>query len=249
MKIAIDAGHNCKSDRGAMGLQYTEDQLTWDLSDKLIKLLQQEGHQCILVTPKTANSVSHSLRQRVEAGNNSGADLFVSIHFNAANFAAFGSEVYAISTKSQWYARNILTEICKLGFYDRGVKNRNFFVLANTKMPAVLVECCFCDSQKDMGNYDVVAMAIAIKNGILNRPSTYTSVIKQEYLRINRLQTYLKPSTSLSSEIDSKDLVKLDQGVYTIVNHEPVEEGHFWVELKSGLKGFIYQGHGQIITR
>ena len=57
-----------------------------------------------------------------------------------------------------------------MGFVDRGIKNSNLYVIKNTIMPAILVECCFCDSQEDMNLYSQVTadkMAEAIVNGLV----------------------------------------------------------------------------------
>jgi N-acetylmuramoyl-L-alanine amidase len=249
MKFAIDAGHNCQCDRGAIGIGKSEDMLTLDLAEKLIKLLEAEGHECILVTPKQATSTSDSLQQRVNLANKAKVDLYVSLHFNALNNRAYGSEVYATSLEGQKIAEKVLQEIVKLGFYNRGVKNRNFFVIKNTNMPAILVECCFCDSKRDMDDYDPIAMAIAIKNGLVGKSGSYESVKKKNYLKVNRLVTYLKSSTESASELKDKDLFRIEQGVYTLSLYEPKEEGHYWVELLEGAKGFIYEGHCAIVRQ
>jgi N-acetylmuramoyl-L-alanine amidase len=42
----------------------------------------------------------------------------------------------------------------------------DLYVLNKTIMPAILIECAFCDSERDMKNYDTEAMAEAIFTGI-----------------------------------------------------------------------------------
>jgi N-acetylmuramoyl-L-alanine amidase len=245
MKIAIDAGHNCQCDRGALGINRSEDLLTKELANNLIKLLKAENHDCILVTPSIATSTSDSLAKRVTLANNQRCDLYISLHFNALNHAAFGSEIYAIGEQGQKIAHRVLAEIAKLGFFNRGVKNRNFYVLKHTKMPAILVECCFCDNSADMARYNSGNMAIAIKNGILNKVGAYDRLENKQFLQVQH-DTIIKPSTEQLANLPSLDLPKIAKGTYTIIHHEPEEEGHFWVELKSGLKGFIYAGHATI---
>ena len=168
MFIAIDKGHNCINDIGAQGIK-SEDALTNELGEKLIELLNKSGHKTVDVTPKLANNLSHSLIQRVSSANLSKADLFVSLHFNAFNGMAYGSEVYAVSQTGRKYAKNIVNEISKIGYHNRGVKTANFYVLKHTSMPAVLVECCFVDSTSDMARYDADTMAKAIFNGITGK--------------------------------------------------------------------------------
>ena len=247
MKIAVDLGHNVKNDRGATGIKQ-EDDLIFDVGHKLIRLLEREGHEVVKVTPARATSVINSLSARCKEANQTGCDLFVSIHFNAFNRLAYGSEVYAISPRAQQIGARILTEIGKIGFFNRGVKSRNFYVLKHTKMPAVLVECCFCDSERDMGLYDPVTMAIALKNGIVGKSSVYHALSKTRYLHVKQ-NTWLKQSTEQAATLKESELIPLKTGLYTIDNREPTEESHFWVQLKSGLSGFVYDGHADVVIK
>ena len=96
MKFGIDIGHNCPPDTGAVGVK-KEDILTKDVGTKLMQKLSAAGHSVINCTPSTAKTVDESLRKRVDKANANQVDLFVSIHFNAYNGAAYGSEVFAIS--------------------------------------------------------------------------------------------------------------------------------------------------------
>lgn len=166
MKIALDIGHNCPPDTGAVGLQ-SEDTLTESVGVDLARRLKAQGHQIVLCCPTKASSVSDSLSQRVAIANMSGADLFVSIHFNAFNKKAHGTEVFTGSSRGQAIAQKVVNAIAALGFRNRGVKNgSHLFVLKHTKMPAILVECCFIDSPDDMEIFNIEKMAEAIASGI-----------------------------------------------------------------------------------
>jgi N-acetylmuramoyl-L-alanine amidase len=166
MKFGIDIGHNCPPDTGALGVK-KEDVLTKDVGTRLMQKLSAAGHSVINCTPNTAATVGESLRKRVDKANANLVDIFVSIHFNAFNKTANGTEVFAISNISKAIAQSVLNEIVKLGFKTKGVKNTSFFVIKNTSMPAILVECCFCDSQTDMNLFDAERMAEAIKVGLI----------------------------------------------------------------------------------
>ncbi|MBK1812045.1 N-acetylmuramoyl-L-alanine amidase [Clostridium sp. YIM B02505] len=165
-KLAIDTGHNVQFDGGAVGLR-TENELNYEVGIKLIERCRAAGLTVINCTPRSATSLYDSLNQRVQAANNNNADFFISIHHNLCT-GAHGSEILCIpGGQAEGVAKIILPEISKLGFTNRGVKARNdLFVLKNTNMPAILIECAFCDSAVDMNNYNPETMAEAIFKGI-----------------------------------------------------------------------------------
>jgi N-acetylmuramoyl-L-alanine amidase len=167
------------------------------------------------------------LRKRANKANSNNVDIFVSIHFNAFNTKAMGAEVYGISQTSQAIAKSVLTEIVKLGFKNRGVKNTRFSVLVNTSMPAILIECCFVDSQADMALFDAEKMAEAIKVGLIGDAED-NSTPEPATLRITQ-KTILKPSTEQSSELESSTLFEIEPGDYPVLDVR-LEERHFFVK-------------------
>lgn len=172
MKFGIDIGHNCPPDTGARGIR-VEDNLTLDVGNRVIEKLKALGHEVIPCKPQNASSVKESLSQRVNKANANRVELYVSIHFNAFNGQANGTEVFAGSDTSRKFAKPVLDEIIKLGFFNRGVKSgSHLFVLRNTNMSAILIECCFLDSQKDMNLFNPEAMANAIVKGLTGKLPT-----------------------------------------------------------------------------
>ncbi len=94
--IAIDAGHGGK-DPGALGKKGTyEKNVVLKIARELDRLLSKEpGYQPVLIRKK---DVFLSLRERIERARNFNADLFISIHADAANNRdAMGSSVYVLS--------------------------------------------------------------------------------------------------------------------------------------------------------
>ncbi|MBD2386886.1 N-acetylmuramoyl-L-alanine amidase [Cylindrospermum sp. FACHB-282] len=169
MKFGIDIGHNCPPDTGANGIKF-EDNLVVEVGNKVIAKLKNLGHDVISCKPDKASSVRESLSKRCAKANTNKVDIYVSIHFNAFNGQANGAEVFATSNAGNKIAKPVLDEIVKLGFFNRGVKNGSqLFVLRNTDMTAILVECCFIDSAKDMRLYDGEAMANAIVKGLTGK--------------------------------------------------------------------------------
>jgi N-acetylmuramoyl-L-alanine amidase len=101
--------------------------------------------------------------------NRSGAELFVSIHCNAFNGAANGTEslFYPGDAEGKRLAECINRQIVDtFDITDRGVKERgDLAVLNGTYMPAVLVETAFIDNEDDAiilrDQQDEMARAIA----------------------------------------------------------------------------------------
>ncbi|MBD2690854.1 N-acetylmuramoyl-L-alanine amidase [Anabaena catenula] len=181
MKFGIDMGHNCPPDTGASGIKF-EDNLTVEIGTKVIAKLKSLGHEAISCNPSSASTVSQSLGRRCDIANRNKVDLYVSIHFNAFNGKANGTEIFAISDAGKKTAKSVLDEIIKLGFFNRGVKSgSHLYVLRNTNMSAILIECCFIDSAKDMQLYDGEAMASAIVKGLTGKvASAPVNIIKDE---------------------------------------------------------------------
>ncbi len=166
MKFGIDIGHNCPPDTGAKGIQI-EDDLNLDVGNRVIAKLKKLGHEVVPCKPTKADTVREALAKRCETANAAHVDVFVSIHFNCFNGQANGTEVFAISEAGRKIANSVLNEILKLGFFNRGVKSgTHLFVLKNTEMPAILIEGCFIDSQKDIHLYNSETMANAIVQGL-----------------------------------------------------------------------------------
>jgi N-acetylmuramoyl-L-alanine amidase len=103
------------------------------------------------------NYQSDSLSDITATANESGADLFVSIHCNGCNAIAKGTEVciYPGSDVGRAVGQCVQNRIVRsLGTVDRGLKERvpgvnGLYVLNNTDMPAILVETAFIDNPED----------------------------------------------------------------------------------------------------
>ena len=168
--LAIDIGHNVPYDTGAVGIR-KEDDLNRLVGNALISKLRERGIKVVNCTPNTAKSLNDSLYQRVITANNCGATLFVSIHHNACP-GGYGAEVLCIKNNYQGglstkVGEAILNELSSLGLRNRGVKDRrDLYVINNTSMPALIVECAFVDSSSDMKNYNPEKTAAAIYKGI-----------------------------------------------------------------------------------
>ena len=168
--IGIDIGHNLRCDVGAVGIR-REDELNLLVGRALISKFKGVGIKVIECLPSLASSHRDSLSKRCRAANYGKVDVFISIHHNACP-GGYGSECLCIkggqqNALSERLSKVILEEVCRLGFRNRGVKDRrDLYVINNTTMPAIIVECAFVDSARDMKGYDSEKVAEAIFMGV-----------------------------------------------------------------------------------
>ena len=168
MKFLIDCGHTLSGgDTGAIGCGKLEQNLTREVGMKVITKLQALGHTVVNCTVDYASSMSESLATRVNKANNAGGDLYVCIHFNASNGQGHGTEVFTHNGKELTQARNVLNNLCSLGYTNRGIKSANLYVINHTNMNAMLIECCFIDNANDMSKYNAENFANAIVKGLV----------------------------------------------------------------------------------
>jgi len=94
-RIVIDAGHG-GTDPGAKANGVEEAELVLDIALRVEKLLKQQPGMQVILTRRT--DVFIPLEERTEIANREGADLFLSIHANAARRAtAKGVETYFLN--------------------------------------------------------------------------------------------------------------------------------------------------------
>ena len=184
--IMLDAGHGGR-DPGAVynGRQEKDDSLALTLA--VGELLQERGVD-VLYTRTT--DVYESPYQKAMEANAAGADFFISIHRNSSpeanTYSGVESLVYNKSGIKLEMAENINEQLEAVGFVNLGVKERpGLVVLRRTRMPAVLVEVGFINSDTDNmlfdNNFNDIAIGIAEgildtlqMNGDVPTPGSYT---------------------------------------------------------------------------
>jgi N-acetylmuramoyl-L-alanine amidase len=248
--LAIDLGHNASPDTGAVGI-LKEDECTREVVKELIKLLEEGEHPYILVKPDKATSVNNSLNQRCYVANMSGADLFISLHCNAFNGQAHGTEIFLSNLDQsrpvyQQAKRIINNLVNSLDTWNRGLKAGNLAVLRGTKMPAMLIEFCFIDNKGDCEKFNAKKAAESIFTALYQPELLAEKSKKLEFSQANianltvLTDTLLKPSTEQSSEMSSEEkaeLIPLIKGTLLKVELLCDEEGHFEVEVMGGTLG------------
>ena len=152
-KIYINPGHSDK-DPGAVGYE-TERRLNVAVSDNMNAYLL-ENYVCkTRMNPGTMDNLNTICAD----ANNWGADLFVSIHFNAGGGDGFEALVYSQKRVplGEIFAKHVVAIGQNLRQYGAapGVKIRtDLAVLKNTNMPAVLNEGAFVDNLKDIQDWN-----------------------------------------------------------------------------------------------
>ena len=161
MKIVVNGGHEPNVDSGAVGSRSTEAEVTQKLMLLVSAYLEKAG--CEVMAVQTAD-----LAEICNVTNKWGADILVSIHCNAFNQKAKGTETFAYygSREGDALAHHIQSQIVtSLATTNRGVKEAGFYVLKHTKCTAVLVETAFIDNKGDeqllLDKTDEFARAIA----------------------------------------------------------------------------------------
>lgn len=236
MKISVHAGHNPdgKIACGAVGL-IKESTEARKVTKYVVKYLRRAGHIVYNDTVDNGLNQGDVLNKIVAKCNAHNVDLVVSIHFNSGaddekgNGNTTGTEVlvYALNQKPKAVASNVSKEIAKLGFANRGVKERrDLYVLNSTKAPAMLVECCFVDDKDDVKLYNAKKMAQAIVLGILNSNGVQKYKAKKN---INSFSSKLKKN----GKIKKNEICQIDKFIFTngyLLGHR--KKADTWAKIK-----------------
>ena len=185
--IMLDAGHGGERDPGAVynGRQEKDDALRLTLA--VGEILQNNG---IDVQYTRTTDVYQTPYEKAMEANNAGVDFFISIHRNSypTDNEVSGVEtlVYDLSGLKYQMAQDINDQLEAVGFVNLGVNARpNLVVLKRTKMPALLVEAGFINSDIDNqlfdDNFQDIAQAIA--SGVLDTLDS-AGIIKDNQYRV-----------------------------------------------------------------
>lgn len=196
MKIAIDAGHGLYTP-GKRCLKSIDPKQTreWVLNSRIANYLTEylKDYDCeIKRVDDVTGEKDIALSERCRRANNWNADFYLSIHHNAGvNGGAGGGVViytYRGTSAETHQKRDIIyDEVIKANGlrgnrYD-GTLTSGFYVLVNTDMPAVLIECGFMDSTVDtpkiLTEDFAKKTALGLRNGLV-KSLGLTKVKKEE---------------------------------------------------------------------
>lgn len=152
--IVVDAGHG-GIDPGANRRGVAEKDINLAIALELKEVLNRYGAKVVLsrqsdieLSPACDNEqvrgrYHRDLIARAEMAEESDADLFISIHANAASNAKRQGAVVFYCAKSEagkLLAESIQAELCAVTQAGRLAKTADYFVLRRNKIPAVLIE-------------------------------------------------------------------------------------------------------------
>lgn len=210
--IYLDPGHGGK-DTGARNtrLQLLEKSLVLDLARRLRKQLQKAGFTVRLTRD---SDTFLPLAKRAQIANEAGADLFLSLHFNASTKPdVHGIETFTLTPAAQAPTGRLQRRKddfqtlpgnrsdhlnTLLGFYiqralltelqapDRGLKRARFAVLKNLRMPGVLIEAGFLSHHLEGRNVGSAAYRDRIAKAITSAVMTYQKTQERSREELNR---------------------------------------------------------------
>ena len=155
--IALDDGHGMetagkRTPKLSDGTFMHENEFNSAVVTYCAKVLEACGMDVLFTAP---TDVDVPLSTRVQLANVKGADIFVSVHANANtgkwnNANGVETYYYASSKEGKKLANAVHSQLIKgTKQTDRGIKTQTYYVLKNTKMPAILVEAGFMDNKTE----------------------------------------------------------------------------------------------------
>ena len=158
--VIIDAGHGLPDEGAESSNGITEAQINLKIAIKLQTLLEQSGTTVILtrsdeygIYSLDSNSIREKkisdVKERVKIGNNSNADIFVSIHLNKINESQYnGWQTFynSVNEKSKILAENIqnsLNNSIQRENHRIPAKLNSVYIMKHIEIPICLVECGF----------------------------------------------------------------------------------------------------------
>lgn len=231
--IMLDAGHG-GTDPGAVYNGRREKDDTLRLVLAIGQILQNRG---VDVEYTRTTDIYETPFQKAMEANEAGVDYFVSIHRNSFEqdniVSGVESLVYDLSGIKYRMAENINANLETVGFVNLGVKARpNLVVLKRTKMPAVLVEVGFLNSNTDNQlfdeNFDDIALAIAdgiletleevARESAVNQMETGQEMLSSESDADRQSETYSENNENRLNEMDSANSNKVPYAEYSTDN-------------------------------
>lgn len=186
-KVIIDAGHG-GAEPGATYEGRKEKDDTLRLALAVGQILEDNG---VDVAFTRTEDVYDTPFEKAQIANREGGDFLISIHRNSSpepnQYSGVESLVFDLSGEKVELAENINEALSEVGFRNLGVKERpGLVILRRSRMPAVLVEAGFLNTEADNelfdARFDEVAQAIA--GGVLRTLGENQVQAQERYYRV-----------------------------------------------------------------
>ena len=186
-KVILDAGHG-GPEPGATFEGRQEKNDTLRLALAVGEILERNG---VEVAYTRTEDVYDTPFEKAQIANREGGDFLISFHRNSSpeanEYSGVETLVYDKSGEKLELAENINEELENVGFRNLGVKERpGLVILKRSKMPAVLVEAGFLNTEADNElfdqNFDEISQAIA--NAVLKTLGQDELQVQERYYRV-----------------------------------------------------------------
>ena len=206
--VLLDAGHGGADPGGQSPSGLLEKHLTLDIARRVAELLRSAGYEAVI---SREGDETISLAERVAMAEHIGADLLVSIHFNAAgNPDARGVETFVLTAGGKrgtnepekpsyasaveanrfdgaqtflgfWVHYHLLD---RTGADDRGLRRSRFFVLREARVPSILVECAFLTHAAEEELLQTGAYREQLASGLAEAIVRYLQVVRRTQVEL-----------------------------------------------------------------
>ena len=148
LTIVVDAGHG-GNDRGTTGMQGTDEKLLTLMTAELLSSKLKAAGANVVMTRDSDTYIS--LRKRVAITQQSGADAFISLHYDAnPDTSITGFTTYYTHNNQKALASSLNDGLAStITLRNRGAQPANFLVLRENRQNAVLVELGFLSNPSE----------------------------------------------------------------------------------------------------
>ena len=148
LTIVVDAGHG-GNDRGTTGMQGTDEKLLTLMTAELLSAKLKAAGANVVMTRESDTYIS--LRKRVAITQQSGADAFISLHYDAnPDTSITGFTTYYTHNNQKSLASSINDGLdSTITLRNRGAQPANFLVLRENRQNAVLIELGFLSNPSE----------------------------------------------------------------------------------------------------
>lgn len=248
--VVIDPGHG-GNDPGAVYNGRKEKDDTLNLALAVGNILEENG---INVVYTRTSDVYETPFTKATKGNEAGADFFISIHRNSSEkpneYNGTSTLIFDNTGIKKEMAANINAELKKVGYNDLGTDIRpNLVVLKRTKMPAILVEAGFINSDKDNALFDeeFYDTADAIAKGILKTLRKQEEYVKNTSTE-QKIEAYKENTDNMNNDnnmeciCDREEIYRVQTGAFdnqanadTMLNRLLMEDIPAFIIYENGL--------------